>query len=230
MPFLFVDYDQGAGGEFFCSSLSESPECISLQTRKYPSGRTKVHDVFHQEFLKPRPKAKMLAANADKYEIVPTHRHTAKAAELLGDIKSIRIANPVDDAYWKFLKKQQIDKVWLNIEPTGEEFIGMVKILQETAIDPNFVRKIKHGMDNLSLRLLSKGITPSEENKSKFIDRLYLKSSKEPEFDYDLIIKYEDLFLHPEQIKANLEKTFDITIISDWLLLFKQQYDTFTKT
>tara|TARA_R110000822_G_C15330417_1_gene494525 strand:- start:2965 stop:3657 length:693 start_codon:yes stop_codon:yes gene_type:complete len=230
MPFLFVDYDQGAGGEFFCASLSESPECISLRTRKYPSGRTKVHDVFHQEFLKPRPNAKILVANADKYEIVPTHKHTAKAAELLGDIKSIRIANPVDDAYWKFLKKQQIDKVLLSIEPSGEEFIGMVKILQETAVDTNFVRKIKHGMDTLSLQLLSKGLVPSEENRANFIDQLYIKSSKEPEFDYDLIIKYEDLFLHPEQVKVDLEKTFGITIISEWLLSFKQQYDAYTKT
>jgi len=230
MPFLFVDYDQGAGGEFFCSELSNSPECVPLRTRKYPNGRTKVHDIFYQEFLKPRPVATLPVANSDKYEVVPTHRHTAKAAELLGAIKSIRISNPTNDAYWKFLKKQQIEKVLLTTEPSGEEFIGIIKILKETAVDSDFVRKIKHGMDNLSLQLLSKGIVPTEENKAKVIDQLYLKNLKEPEFDYDLIIKYEDLFLHPEQVKVDLEKTFGITIISEWLLSFKQQYDAYTKT
>jgi len=230
MPFLFVDYDQGAGGEFFCSELSKSPECVPLRTRKYPSGRTKVHDIFYQEFLKSRPVATLLVANSDKYEVVPTHRHTAKAAELLGAVKSIRISNPTNDAYWNFLKKQQIEKVLLTTEPSGEEFIGIIKILKETAVDTDFVRKVKHGMDTISLQLLSKGIVPTEENKAKFIDQLYLKNSKEPEFDYDLIIKYEDLFLHPEQVKVDLEKTFGITIISEWLLSFNQQYDAYTKT
>ena len=53
MPFLFVDYDSGAGGEFFCEQLSQSKQCIKLTSKKYESGRTKVFDRFDQEFLKP---------------------------------------------------------------------------------------------------------------------------------------------------------------------------------
>ena len=52
MPWLFVDYDQGAGGEAFCLKLSQSPQCKTLRGEKFPNGRTKVYDEFDQEWLK----------------------------------------------------------------------------------------------------------------------------------------------------------------------------------
>lgn len=230
MPFLFVDYDQGAGGEFFCSELSKSPECIALGTRRVPNGRTKVSDVFRQEFLKPKPQVSKLESDLTKYTIVPTHRHTKYAIELLGNVKSIRIANPTTDEYWKFLKTQQVQKVLLNTEPSGREFLGLVNILKQSAKDSNFLKKIKYGMDNLTLTLLSNGITPTEEARSAYIDRLYNDRPAEPNCNYDLIIRYEDLFVCADQVKEKIEKTFNITINTEWLHSFKLQYDTFTKT
>ena len=40
MPFLFVDYDQGAGGEYFCANLSRSPQCTEMKNVLFGNGRT----------------------------------------------------------------------------------------------------------------------------------------------------------------------------------------------
>lgn len=230
MPFLFVDYDQGAGGEFFCSELSKSPECITLESRRVSKDRTKVIDIFNQEFLKPKPQISKLESDSTKYVLVPTHRHTSHAIQILDDVKSIRIANPTSEKYWKFLKAQQVKKVLLNIEPSSREFLGLVNILKQSAKDSNFLKKIKYGMDNLTLTLLSNGITPTEEAKNDYINQLYIDKPAEPDCNYDLIIRYEDLFVYPDQVKEKIEKTFNITITTEWLHSFRLQYDTFTKT
>ena len=71
MPFLFVDYDQGAGGEFFCESLSQSKQCVKLTSEKYKSERTKVFDQFDQEFLKPNaPQPKFLQSTVDLLSLI----------------------------------------------------------------------------------------------------------------------------------------------------------------
>ena len=52
MPFLFVDYDHGNGGEKFCAGISQSAECEKLNFTVYENGRTKVKDCFLQEFFR----------------------------------------------------------------------------------------------------------------------------------------------------------------------------------
>lgn len=230
MPFLFVDYDQGAGGEYFCAELSKSPECVPLDVRRVNNGRTKVSDVFQQEFLKPNPTIRIVDVISDRYTVVPTHQHTKLAHEQLGEIKSIRIAYPIEETYRLFLKTQQINKVILSTEPTSAEFVGLVKILSRSSVNPDFLKKIKFGMDNLSLILLSKGIDPTQESKNKFLEELKQAVPEEPNFDYDLIIPYENLFKCPDLVKSQLQKIFNITITDNWLHSFRLQYDEYTKT
>jgi hypothetical protein len=228
MPFLFVDYDQGIGGEFFCEQLSQSKQCVKLTSKKYESGRTKVFDRFDQEFLKPTPHITPIKANGVLFELVPTHRHTKLAYDQLSDVRSIRITSPkINTPLWLYFKHQQISKVLLTREPTDQQMVGLLRILVESSSNTEFLKKIKPGMDTLSLILLSDGLEPTEENKVNYINNLLITIKPEPEFNYDLIIEYSDLFYNTESIKTKLREIFGITAEGDWLDTFKNNYETY---
>lgn len=227
MPFLFVDYDQGAGGEFFCANLSRSAQCQLLESTLYTNGRTKIHDVFAQEFLKLRPAVKFTSSHPTLFDIVPTHRYTPVAEQLLGEIRSIRISNPKDDNLWKFLKYQQINKVLLAPVSTGKHFIGELKDWVSGSRNTEWVKKIKRGTDGLSMILLSKGLDPSESNKQDYIKWLFANKLPDPVYRYDLVIPYEDLFFNPESIVTNIKNVFGIEIADNWLNQYKKNYDAY---
>lgn len=218
MPFLFVDYDQGAGGERFCAGLSQSDQCISLEFKQYGNGRTKVLDVFKQEFLKPNPCVDSnIKSHETLYTIVPTHRQTYLAKNILNEVCSIRISAPVDPDLWAKVKEHQIKKVLLTQEPTPEYFFGLVKILQETAVDKEFVKKVKYTMSTVELILLSMGIEPTKTNIDEYLESVRALQLAEPNFDYDLIISYEELAYQPNLVKEKIESKFKINIVGNWL-------------
>jgi hypothetical protein len=216
MPFLFVDYDQGAGGERFCAGLSQSAECESLEFKQYKNGRTKVLDVFRQEFLKPNPCVdSTIKPHNTLYTIVPTHRQTSLAKTIFNEVRSIRISVPVDPSLRSKIKEHQITKVLLTQEPTPEYFFGLVKILQETAVDKEFVKKVKYTMSTVEIVLISMGIEPTETNINKHFEYVRAVRLPEPEFDYDLIIPYEELAYRPDLVKEKIESKFKINVIGN---------------
>lgn len=229
MPFLFVDYDHGAGGEYFCSCLSQSPESEILKFSKFESGRTKVQDVFGQEFLKPIPNLNInIPLVGPKYTIVPSHRHTLLAKKIIKDIKTIRIQYPVEETYFKFLKHQQITKVLLTTEPTNDYFVGFLKILTQRYNNTNFLSKVRRSMDNLSLTLLAQGIEPTDENRQHYLNELIIfKPRIEPDFNYDLTIAYETLFNNPDLIINNLQQQFGINIDVVLLTKYRDDFDLY---
>lgn len=214
MPFLFVDYDQGAGGEYICYALSQAAKCVPLSTQIFDSGRTKIQDIFDQEFLKFHPIVYSTpAVPADRYVLVPTHRKTKLAKNLLGNIHSIRIQQPKDKIFWNFQKYQQIQKVLLAVEPTDQYFLGYVKLLKERYQNVKFLSKVKRNMDNITLLLLAQGLDPTDENQQIYLENLKkFKIRKEPEYQYDLTIPYEKLFADPAWVVEQLKDKFDIDI------------------
>jgi hypothetical protein len=218
MPFLFVDYDQGAGGERFCAGLSQSAECESLDFTRYENGRTKILDMFEQEFLKPNPH---IDSNTKPhnilYTIIPTHRKTVLAHKLLGNISSIRISMPTDPELWDKVKRAQIEKVLLSKEPTQKYFFGLLKILQEDAVDKDFIQKVKYTMRTVELVLLSKGIDPTQQNIDEYINTVRSQHIPEPDFNYDLTIPYEDLVHNPNTVQNQIKSCFKINVVGDWL-------------
>lgn len=227
MPFLFVDYDQGAGGEFFCSNLSQSPQCVPLISRMFDNNRTKVVDCFEHEFLKPRPRIQHRICLGERYEIVPSHRHTDLARSLDIEFCSIRIAMPTDQKLWRFVKQQQIDKVLLSQEPTDAYFFGLVRILAETSGNYTWIKNIRRDMDNLSLMLLSQGIEVTEESRQEYINHIISENLDEPNFDYDYVIPYEKLISDPDLVKQDIKSIFDIVIQSNWLLTYQKNYEAY---
>jgi hypothetical protein len=224
MPFLIVDYNAGAGGEGFCAGLSQSPQCEPLRHFRYENGRTKVFDVFDQEFLKPYPKVdSSIKPHPTLYTIVPTHLNAKLASEKLDNVRSIRISDPVEPDLWAHVKNMQIQKTLLSKEPTAEYFLGIVKILSEIALDKNFVKKINRNMLNVELILLAKGIDPTPEAIETHLDWIRNQINPDPIFDYDLTISYEDLVYHPEQVKNSIESTFNLEIVGDWLNRYAEQ-------
>lgn len=228
MSFLFVDYDQGAGGEYLCSVLSSAPECVTLENFSTGNGRTKVNDIFHQEFLKPVPKISQVVGHNNLIDVVPTHRHTYLAKELLGDIYSIRVKNPEDTKFKQYFIHQRLSKVLLAREPTDAMFIGQLRILQETATNPNFLKQVNRRMDNLSLILASHGIEPTEENRKIWIDKVLGEdSTPEPVYNYDLVIPYEYLFTSPDWIVDSLRHAFRINVNPKDLRKYKIDFDAY---
>lgn len=229
MPFLFVDYDQGIGGEFFAAQLSHSEQCVPLEYTIYDNKRTKVKDVFHQEFLKPNPKIETILSHPDKYTIVPAHRSTSIAYQLLTNVNSIRIASPTDPDLCAYVAEQRIQKVLLSKEPTSYYFVGLLKILQSTAQDPDFLKKVKSNMDVLTITLISMGLDPTEDNKNKYISKVRQNKLIEPVDYYDLIIPFDDLVHNASQVQQQLKKIFDIELHSNWLYTYQKNYAQYSK-
>jgi hypothetical protein len=217
MPFLFVDYDQGAGGERFCAGLSKSPECERLRYQQFSNGRTKVHDVFKQEFLKSNPKIDVKNSHPGLYTIVPTHRRTDQARSLLEDVHSIRIKLPEDKELHQHMIEQQIKKVLLTREPTPEYFFGLLKILSKSASNKEFVRKVKYHMLTVEIILLSQNIDPTPDAVEKYLVEIRNTKEVEPDQHYDLVIPYEQLVRKPALVRVALYDTFGITVVGNWL-------------
>jgi hypothetical protein len=210
MPFLFVDYDQGAGGENFCTRLSTAPQCETLTATVYHNKRTKVRDLFNQEFLKINPQIEVKQCHPTLYTVVPTHRHTDLAYVKLKHVHSIRIAMPKDPVLLAQLKENQIQKVYLTREPP-EYFVGLVRILKETAVDPDFVKKIKYDkMQTVEICLLAQGKEPTQQNIDEFLNELREGFNPEPDLPYDLILPYEILQHDPDQAKLLIKNKFGI--------------------
>jgi hypothetical protein len=217
MPFLFVDYDQGAGGERFCAALSQSSNCERLEYKRFDNGRTKVHDVFAQEFLKPTPNIEIKKSHPELYTIIPTHRHTDLARSLLEDVRSIRIQQPRDKELYQHMVEQRIKKVLLTREPTPEYFFGLLRILSNSAHDKDFVRKVKYHMLTVEIILLSQNIDPTPDAIEKYLHNIRTDIEIEPDQHYDLVIPYEQLVYTPEQVTQALYLNFRITVSEDCL-------------
>lgn len=229
MPFLLVDYDQGAGGEFFCAKLSQSPQCVPLEVSHYDTGRSKIQDRFGQEFLKPMPTPELLQADALLYELTPAHRSCHIAKQVLSDVYTIRIANPdTDSVYWHYLLEQRKKKVLLAPQPEGKYFIGELRVLIDKTGRQDWIRYVNKDMDNLTLQMLADGIEPTEQNRIEYLDQL-LVQDQEPEFDYDLVIPYEMLFSNTKWITQQIKSCFGIDIIDPWLDTYRKNYEEYNQ-
>ena len=229
MPVLFVDYDQGAGGEYFCQVVSQAPECVTLSAKKFESGRTKINDRFGQEFFKPRPSIDInLVLSESLYELIPAHRTTTIARQLLGNIFSIRIAWPIEPLAYQFLQYQKIHKVLLVSEPSDQYFIGYLKFLKEVHNNTEFLKRVDRSMDNLSLNLLAINQEPTLENRQQYLDNLYIYYARpEPDYKYDLVIPYETLISDPDLVASQLTEKFGITIDAAPFKKYRDEYQQF---
>ena len=226
MPFLFVDYDAGAGGEFFCANLSKSPQCNMLESIRTYKNRTKVNDIFDQEFLKLKPHPKKVLSGSF-YDIVPTHRNTPLANEFLGGVFSLRIANPTDSHLTQYLNFQRIQKLLRAPLPSPKHFFGELDNLMRVSKTKDWVRDARIGMDYIDLILLAHGIEINETNREQFIEQNFSSFEPEPEFDYSLSVPYEDLFFNTNKIKEDIKKIFSIDIVGNWLDTYKENYDVY---
>ena len=218
MPFLFVDYDQGAGGERFCAGLSESPECERLRYQQFSNGRTKVHDLFDGAFLaKSNPEVEIKKSHPSLYTVIPTHRRTDYAKSILEDVYSIRIRMPEDTALHDRITEQRINKVLLSKEPRPEYFFGELKILSEFENNRDFIKKVTRDMRNIELVLLSQNIDPTPEAIEQYLQSVRQQRYPEPDHEYDVVIPYEKLAYEPEQVKKILDQQFGITVVGNWL-------------
>jgi hypothetical protein len=217
MPFLFVDYDQGAGGEKFCAGLSQSSQCEDITSICYPNGRTKVHDVFGQEFLKPTPNINPINSHHNLYTIVPTHRRTELATQLLKNVCSVRIQMPVDERLRKHVVNQRINKVLLTHEPTTEYFFGLLKNIVADVGNTDFVKKVNIKMTTMEILMISRGIEVTPANIELWLDKIRNYQQPEPDFNYDMVVPYENLVYNPNHVGAQLKSKFGIDVVGNWL-------------
>lgn len=238
MSFLFVDYDAGCGGEYFCSCLSQSPQVEPLEFTIFESGRTKIVDIFNQEFLKLTPDIKKVPTVGKKYNIVPSHRNTALGKKILINVKSIRIDPPTDEYYLNFVRYQALTKVFLQKEPTAEYFLGYLKFLVQHFNNTDFLSKVNRSIDNLSLVLLAQGKEPNEENRRNFIEHnldinlqpisvTNLSKFGESDDEHDLTIPYKTLINDPTSVIVDLKEKFGIDVELCLLEKYRKDFELY---
>jgi hypothetical protein len=225
MSFILVDYDHGCGGEYFSYALSMSPQCHTLE-RKTLNKRTKVLDVFGQEFLKINPKIKTIPLLDEKHIIVPNHQKTLLAKSLLGDCKSIRIQYPTQMQYHLYVVRCIEEKV-LNSKQFGiREWSGYIKLLFET--NKELLKKINLEMDNFDILLVSEGIEPTKENKQKWIAELLENfPQEEPDCNYDVVIEFRELIEDIDSIVKKIKDKLKIDIDRELLTKYEKEYQSF---
>lgn len=231
MPYLFVDYDQGAGGEFFCYNLSLENGCVPLSMISTPQGRYKVIDAFDQEFIKRNPIVNYKKSSDNLYELVPSHQNTYIAKETGLCFKSIRIKFPTTKKLIDYVLYQQVTKVLLAPLPSPKHFFGEIEMILREVKNKDWIKKASIHMDNLSLILLANNMEPTPENKQFVLDTMFPKNHPEPDFDYNLTIEYESLMYNTDLIKQQIQEKFGIEIKGNWLENYKKKYDEYnTKT
>lgn len=212
MPWLFVDYDQGCGGESFCAKLSSSPECETLEYEVFENGRTKVFDRFSQEWLKYKPDIKIVDSHPTLYSVVPIHGRTQEASNLLGKISSIRIANPTDPTLIKIIKDNLVKKTLQTVEPNAQYYYGVMRSLIPIAVDPKKLSKLPYGTKTIDLFLTAFGYEVNDENRQQLEKNFRDDVKPEPQYNYDLIIPYADLHNNKRFVCEQLHKIFGITL------------------
>jgi len=228
MPFLFVDYDQGAGGEFFCYSLSLEDGCVPLPVMSTDRGRYKVLDAFEQEFIKNKPLVRYKESSLDFYELVPSHQNTYIAKDIGLNFKSIRIKYPTTKSCIDFVLHQRVNKVLLAPAPSIQHFFGELKMLLRKSKNKDWIKKASKDMDYLSLYLLSCDIEPTRKNIQYYLTKTLEKNYVgEPDFVYDLVIEYENLIFNTQLVKQQIDEIFGIKIQGDWLDKYKKNYDEY---
>lgn len=224
MPFLFIDYDQGMGGEYFCLELSKSLRCVTLDSMCTDRGRVKIQDKFNQEWLKPNPDPEVQLSDPELFDLVPCHRHTEKAKKILQDVRSIRLAAPSSLHIMSWIKDNQRKKVMLDKLPSTQHFFGELKILQSNSLTPKSVAACRKDMDYATLFLISRDIEPTMENKVRLIKQRFDSVSPEPKFAYDLVIDFEELIFDRSNIINQINLIFDLGLSADSLQRFQKDY------
>jgi hypothetical protein len=113
--------------------------------------------------------------------------------------------------------EQQIKKVLLTREPTPEYFFGLLKILSRSAVDKDFVRKVKYNMLTVEIILLSQKINPTPDAVEQYLNKIRNTKEAEPDQHYDLVVPYEHLIYDPAQVCSALYDTFGIVVTEDQL-------------
>jgi hypothetical protein len=226
MSFILVDYDHGCGGEYFSYTLSMSPQCHTLE-RKTINKRTKVIDVFHQEFLKFHPKIDEIPILDEKHHIVPVHARTNFAKNLLTDCKSIRIKYPTQLNHHLYVVKCIEEKVLNQRHFNIQEWTGFVKLYFDENNREN-LKKINLKSNNFDIVLWSKGIEPTVENKKKYIqDLIDWFPRNEPTDEYDVIIEFSELIEDIDCIVRKIKDKLQIDIPRELILKYETEYKTF---
>jgi hypothetical protein len=228
MSFILVDYDHGCGGEYFSYTLSISPQCHTLE-RKTINKRTKVFDVFQQEFLKFNPNINNISIPVldEKHIIVPVHQQTNYVKNLLLDCKSIRIKYPSKLEHHLFVVKCIQEKV-LNATQLGiSEWSGFVKLFFDDN-NKEFLKKLNLKMNNFDIILWSKGIEPTNKNKKKYVQNLIDKFPKnEPTDNYDVVIEFSELIEDIDAIIKRIKDILQVDMSRELLLKYETEYQTF---
>jgi hypothetical protein len=68
------------------------------------------------------------------------------------------------------------------------------------------------------------GISNTNENRDYFMSKS-LMLEIEPDFDYDLIIPYSDLFFNVDKVKQDILDAFGIEITEPWLDTYRKNYE-----
>ena len=226
MSFILVDYHHGCGGEYFSYALSMSPQCHTLERTQFKK-RTKVIDVFHQEFLKSHPKIDEIPILDEKHHVVPVHNRTYFAKNLLKDCKSIRIAYPTELHHHLYVVKCIEEKVLNQRHFNIKEWTGFVKLYFDENNKEN-LKKINLKSNNFDIILWSKGIEPTEENKNIYIQGLVNKFPKNKLNDeYDIIIEFSELIEDIDCIVRRIKDKLQIDIPRELLLKYETEYKTF---
>lgn len=213
--FIFVCYENGAGGEGLCYKISQMPYCNTLN-KKNETKRTVVYDVFEKalvdrsadrfasERLDKDLHIPIVTNDTDLCHVVPSHIAPSVLKKYYPSELYVVINSPTDQ-YWLrklYLRKYRYHS--LSVPQSLQARVGEYK--QFAALTNNeHAKALLSPMTNLQIRCLAKNIPVTKENCKKYFKKL---ESNEYRLKYTddvntITIEFKDLF------ENNLQPLFE---------------------
>ena len=201
MPkFIFVCYQQGAGGESLSVEISKLKKCNTLNYTKL-GPRTWSYDYFDKLFLtypdkKWKDKIKLDKKANKFYYVIPSHYTPDSIKEVFPNDIFVVITSPQTTEGIESLKERIFQHVWLTKHNSLQERIGYY--IHETGKKPNrnHLKKLNQDLLNGEINCIIQNIKPTLTNmkelfKKHIVEKLVIKTKQ---FNYINYINEKNIF------------------------------------
>lgn len=216
--FIFVCYENGAGGENLCRRISDLPGCHTLKYHKERK-RTQVDDVFAKalisratdqyarENLGKEIHIPKIINDSDLCHVVPSHISPDVLKKFYPNDLYVVINSPTDQYWLRKLNLRKYRYYFLSRPPSFRARVGEYEQYSPLKNTDHIKQLLSSSMTILQIRCLSKNLPLTKQNYKKYFKNLLLDSHEYRLYYTDdvntVTIEFKDIY------KNNLQPLFN---------------------